>query len=71
LVFCPIELASLALRLFIAPPRIANRIRFYIRFATAISTFYHPVKAALKAGIVELLGDDEDAIVDAMEDCGL
>jgi len=30
-----------------------------------------PGKAALKAGIVELLGDDEDAIVDAMEDCGV
>ena len=30
-----------------------------------------PDKAALKAGIVELLGDDEDGIVDAMEDCGL
>jgi len=30
-----------------------------------------PDKAALKAGIVELLGDDEDAIVDAMEDCGV
>jgi hypothetical protein len=30
-----------------------------------------PDKAALKAGIVEILGDDEDAIVDAMEDCGV
>jgi hypothetical protein len=30
-----------------------------------------PGKAALKAGIVELLSDDEDAIVDAMEDCGV
>jgi hypothetical protein len=30
-----------------------------------------PGKAALKAGIVEILGDDEDAIVDAMEDCGV
>jgi hypothetical protein len=30
-----------------------------------------PDKAALKAGIVELLGDDEDAIIDAMEDCGV
>ena len=30
-----------------------------------------PDKAALKAGIVELLGEDEDAIADAMEDCGL
>jgi len=30
-----------------------------------------PDTAALKAGIVELLGDDEDAIVDAMEDCGV
>jgi hypothetical protein len=30
-----------------------------------------PDKAALKAGIVEILGDDEDAMVDAMEDCGV
>ena len=30
-----------------------------------------PDKAALKAGIVELLGEDEDAIADAMEDCGV
>ena len=30
-----------------------------------------PDKAALKVGIVELLGDDEDAIVDAMADCGV
>ncbi len=30
-----------------------------------------PDRAALKAGIVEILGDDEDAIVDAMEDCGV
>ena len=30
-----------------------------------------PDKAALKAGIVELLGDDEDAILDAMGDCGV
>ncbi len=30
-----------------------------------------PDKAALKAGIVELLSDNEDAIVDAMEDCGV
>jgi hypothetical protein len=30
-----------------------------------------PDKAALKAGIVELLGEDEDAIIDAMEDCGV
>jgi hypothetical protein len=30
-----------------------------------------PDKAALKAGIVELLGDDEDGILDAMEDCGV
>lgn len=30
-----------------------------------------PDKAALKAGIVELLGDDEDAIADAMEDSRL
>jgi hypothetical protein len=28
-------------------------------------------KAALKAGIVEIMGDDEDAIIDAMEDCGV
>jgi len=31
----------------------------------------NPDKAALKAGIVEILGDDEDAIADAMEDCGV
>lgn len=30
-----------------------------------------PDKATLKAGIVEILGDDEDAIIDAMEDCGV
>lgn len=30
-----------------------------------------PDKPALKAGIVELLGDDEDGILDAMEDCEL
>jgi len=30
-----------------------------------------PDKAALKAGIVEIMGDDEDAIIDAMEDCGV
>ena len=30
-----------------------------------------PDRAALKAGIVEILGDDEDAMVDAMEDCGV
>ena len=29
------------------------------------------IVAALKAGIVEILGDDEDAMVDAMEDCGV
>ncbi len=28
-------------------------------------------KAALKAGLVEILGDDEDAIASAMEDFGL
>jgi hypothetical protein len=28
-----------------------------------------PGRAALKAGIVEILGNDEDAIADAMEDC--
>ena len=30
-----------------------------------------PDKAALKAGLVEMLGDDEDAIASAMEDFGL
>ena len=30
-----------------------------------------PDKAALKAGIVELLGDDEDGIAATMEDFGL
>ena len=30
-----------------------------------------PDKAALKAGIVEIMGDDEDAMIDAMEDCGV
>jgi hypothetical protein len=30
-----------------------------------------PDKAALKAGIVEILGDDEDGIAAAMEDFGL
>ena len=30
-----------------------------------------PYKAALKAGIVELLGDDEDGIAATMEDFGL
>jgi hypothetical protein len=31
----------------------------------------HPDRAALKAGIVELLGDDEDSIAATMEDFGL
>jgi len=31
----------------------------------------NPDKAALKAGLVEMLGDDEDAIASAMEDFGL
>ncbi len=30
-----------------------------------------PDKAAMKAGIVELLGDDEDGIAATMEDFGL
>ena len=30
-----------------------------------------PDKAALKAGIVEILGDDEDGIAATMEDFGL
>ncbi len=30
-----------------------------------------PVKAAIKAGIVELLGDDEDGIAATLEDFGL
>src|SRR5437899_2549888 len=30
-----------------------------------------PDKAALKAGLVEILGDDEDGIASAMEDFGL
>ena len=30
-----------------------------------------PDRAAMKAGIVELLGDDEDGIAAAMEDFGL
>ena len=31
----------------------------------------YPDKAAMKAGIVELLGDDEDGIAATMEDFGL
>jgi hypothetical protein len=42
---------------------------FKIR-ATARDAKPDPDKAAPKAGIVEILGDDEDAMVDAMEDCG-
>lgn len=30
-----------------------------------------PDKAAMKAGLIEILGDDEDAIASAMEDFGL
>jgi len=30
-----------------------------------------PDKAALKAGIVEIMGDDEDGLTAAFEDCGL